>query len=988
MEFVILGPTALTVKGRDVPLGVAKQRGLLAVLLYHVGSPVRIETIVEHLWADRPVDDCRPSLYALASRTRAALRGAGLKNALVRVPSTGAYRLDIDPNLVDYRRFRNLVVQARQAAARDQQDLCAALLEQAIGLWRDEPLADLRTPRSEHIRRPMKDALLTAHKLLAESQLLLGRQEEVIAWLEPLMPVHDVDEVLARHWISALTAAGRPDDAREFTTSFRKRFRQHMHTAPTLDLTPVRASAHPAHPSGEARTGADRAQPPRQLPNDIQDFCGHDELLAELDRLTAAQTSGGSTVVLAGMPGAGKTTLAIHWAHRRRDRFPDGQLYLNADGHGPTPPVRPEEALRRLLLALGVPAEHMPPTESQRRERFAQELRDRRVLVVVDNVMSAEQVRPLIAASSGSVTVITSRNRLRSLTIREGVRSIVVAPLSDDEALGLLRRVIGPTRADLEPVALQALARLSGGLPLALRIIAEHVAERPRARIADQVEELATHLLDDAGEDGDDSTLGTVFAWSYDTLDPPSARLFRLLGLHPGRTISSAAAAALLGAGTQYTERVLNVLARAHLVHHDTARRYGQHELLRLYAADRASREETAAGQHAAIGRLLDWYLLSAVDAARMLAPHRPPVPDLPDADGIEPLTFTSAAAAMSWCETERANLNAVVRLAAERGFARRAWQIPGAIHDMFGRYGRQDDVVDNHEIALAASIVDGHEVGQLGTYNNLGASYFAIHDYRRATELFTAGLAIARRIGDVAAEATCSHNLASAHLKAGDAASAIPIFRNVLRMWTDTANLAGQASTLSRLGDALGRLGRHDEAAGHYREALAIWEQIGSLRGQATTYGRLAALSLETGQPADALAHGEWALRMHDQARDESTRCDTLTTMADAQRRLGRYRESEQTANLAIAASHAIADPHRRALALAVLADTRAATGDHRGARENCSAGLELIGDDAADPELHAIRTRLLATDANAAHLYAIGTPDRAVASPPRDAK
>jgi tetratricopeptide (TPR) repeat protein len=954
MEFSILGATTLTVKGQDVLLGVAKQRGFLAVLLFHVRKPVPVEMIVEHLWSARPVDECRPLLYALASRARAALDTVGLRKALVP-SSRGTYQLNVDPDSVDYHRFRRMVSRAREVASRGQHDRSSVILQQAIDLWRDEPLADLHAPRADQLRRHMKDTLLTAHKLLADSQLRIGRHEAVLARLEPLMDVYDTDETLARNWISALNAAGRTDDARDFATKFRRRFRRQLHTEPAIDLVPphtVRGSRQPADASAPI-------QAPQQLPNDIPDFCGQAELLAELDALTVEQESG-TAVIVAGMPGAGKTTLATHWAHRHRHRFPDGQLYLNADAYGPTPPVRPGEALGRFLLALGVPHDRIPPGEEQRRERFNQLLSDKRILIVLDNVLSSDQARPLIPASSGCVTIITSRIRLRRLTIRDGLRSITVEPLAEGEGLDLLRQVIGPARADREPAAVHELVGISGGLPLVLRIIGEHVAERPRAKIADLVEELSTHLLDYEGEEVENPPLRTVLAWSYNALDNETARLFRLLGLYPGRTISSAAAGALLGAQEQHAEPLLNTLARAHLVTHDAARRYGVHDVLRRYAADQMSLETSPDQWRAALGRLLTWYLLSVVDAARVVAPQRISVPDLPIANETAPLRFATYTAAMAWCEAERSTLMALVRSAAEHGFSRYAWQIPGAIHDLFGRYGRQNDVLEVHQIAVSAATLDGHEVGLIGSCNNLGGTYFAMHDYPRAAAMFEAGLQRARQIGDARAEATCLHNLASFHFRAGDARTAIPLYEAALSMWTDASDVANQAATLNGLGDAFRRLGQHDESARHYEEALAIVQRIGSSRARASTLGRLAALYLDLRLAQKALDHCAMALRLYDEVTDERSRCDVLITAADAQRQMGRYAEAVDYVHGAIAIVDGIADSLRRAHALAVLVDTLAAVGDTEAAGHNRVAALDIVRD-LTVPEADTIRDRLL---------------------------
>ena len=966
VEFVILGPTALTVDGRNVSLGTTKQRGLLALLLFHVGTPVRIETIVEHPWDRRAGDDYRPSIYALASRTRASLKAVGRPDALIRVQSTSAYRLDIDSDSVDYHRFRNVVRSARNAATQDHHDESVHLLTRAMELWRGEPVADLRGNPSENIRRSMNETYLAAHKLLADSQLRIGRYEAVLAQLEPVLRLHNLDESLARSWMSALHSAGRPDDARAFAIDFRQRFRKAMRVESSVEPLGTRRGEASSHPA----TGLDHLSPvevtappgpPDQLPRDINDFTGRLELLSQIDDLTGGDASGASVVILGGMPGAGKTTLAAHWAHQHQHRFADGQLYLNADAYGPTPPVSPAEALARFLQALGVPADRIPAGLEQRRERFNQLVHNRRVLIVLDNILNSDQARPLIPASRNCVTLITSRNRLKSLAIREGARGLTVTPLSPEESLGLLSQVIGPDRAAREPLAARALAGLSGGLPLALRIIGEHVAERPLAKVVDLVDELTAHLLDYEGEDDQDASLRNVFAWSYRALDQPAARLFRLLGLFPGRNISAAVASVLLGADHVAAERILNTLARAHLVSHHTAARYRCHDLIRLYAEDRMRQEDSAEVQRATLRRILDWYVLTAANAVALLAPDRQPVPDLPPVADVEPLVFRTGTEAMAWCESERGNLHAVVRAGADHGFHRHAWQLPNTLHETFGRFGRQDDVLEIHQIALSAAVADGHQVAQMGTLNNLGGTSFAIHEYDRAARYFNAALELARQLHHPSAEAACSHNVASVHLQAGRAGTAIGIYQEVLGNLRDAGDLPRQGSTLHRLGDAYRQIGRHDTSAQYYREALEVRQRIGSLRGQAATHSQLAALHLASGQPHEALRHCALALDFQAAAKDDSTRCDCLTTRADAWLALGFHPKAWQDAREAIAIAEEIADSRREARALAVLAESLRAMGDLEGAWSQCDRALDIVGY-VHDPQMQSMRDRLIA--------------------------
>ncbi|WP_434740361.1 AfsR/SARP family transcriptional regulator [Micromonospora sp. SH-82] len=968
MEFTILGPTGHTVGGQAVPLGTTKQRGLLAVLLYHVGESVRVESLVEFLWNDRPVRSCRPLLHTLASRLRSALRASQLSTALVRVPATGAYRLDIDPETVDYHRFQRLAAAARSAAEQGRREDCVALLTDAVQLWRDEPLADLHGARGELLRQEMQAKLLDAQKFLAENELAIGRHHHVLTRLDRLVLDNQLDEQLAWLWASALRAADRGQDARVFAAAFCRRYRHAIRADPVIDFSPFLSTSVADATKNGAAGGqvASLVAPPRQLPNDISDFSGHADLMSELDSI-AQQKGASKVIVLTGMPGVGKSTLAAHWGHQRRDWFPDGQLYLNAMGNGRFPPVDIGEALGRLLIALGVPAERLPVDTDQRREEYHRRLAGRRALVVLDNVVDSDQARRLIPRSDTVLTVITSRDRLRGLTIRDGIRSRTLAPLPDSECRALLSQIIGANRVDGQPQALRELGRLAAGLPLALRVIGEHVVSRPRAPLADLADELATRLLDGENDDADEASLRSVFAWSLNGLAPLPRRVFRLLGLFPGVTVSVDAAAALVDTEVDQVGGALDRLAQAHLLNHDTVRRYRVHDLLRKFAVDLAHVEDTAELRRAALHRLLDWYLLTAVAAVRLVEPGRPPVPDLPVTGTARTTSFTTGTEAMRWCATERANLLAVVRAAMAEGLHRHAWQLVGILHEVLDRHGRQGDVLDMLRLAVEAATADGHEEGRIGSHINLGATYFAIRDNRRAGRLFHAALQLARQAGRADAELICLHNLAAINLRDGATASAVHIFERVLEACRQTGNPSGEASSLQHLGDAYQQIGQWERAVEYHRQALTVSERAGSLRGRSLGHVRLAALSLRADRPLDALAEARVSLDLHDRVADEALRCEALAVTAQAHSLLGQPHRAMGDAILAVAFGEESADPLQWSRALAVLAEILVQTGDPAGALARCREGNDVLGR-ARHPEEQAVRERFAAVEQSVA--------------------
>lgn len=970
VNFVILGPTQLLVNGKTVNLGSAKQRGLLALLLYYVGRPVSVDMIVDEIWTGKPFEAVRNSLYQLVSRIRTVLKRAGVPGALSGYG--GSYTLRVDADLVDFHRFDRYVQQANHAAAAGEHREAARLLGDAIGLWQGTPLADLRGEWATHRRGHMVDTVwLGAHKRLFDNLLVLGEHHTVLTRLGPLLEEYELDETLARQWILALDGAGRYPDASSFYLDFRRRWLGELGSEPAREVhdaySQVLSRRRPIEPSNVAATNVTTADvefsPPHQLPRDIGDFTGHEALLARLDAKAGVTGTTGGVVVIDGMPGVGKTTLAIHWAHRCRKLFPDGQVFLDACSYGPDPPLEPRDALGRLLNAIGVPADRIPPGEHDRRERLSRLLDGRRLLIVLDNVADAKQVRPVLSATSNCTMLITSRTRLKGLAIREAVHTITVPPLNRQESVSLLRGILSE-RPDDEHEELAALADLSSGLPLALRVVGQHASERPRAHLADLVEQLRHQLLaEDTDVGNEDATVHTVFDFSYRALPCKTGRLFRLLSLHPGRTVSVEAASALSDADVRRTEQALDALAAANLLQHDAARRYHLHDLLRCFANDRVHREEPAAQTRGAIQRMLDWYLLTATNAVVRLAPHRARVPDLPDTANIKPMTFKKDTDAMRWCIDERANLAAITRYAAQQQFHNHAWQIPGEVHEIFQRYGSQDDVLECHEIALASAKTAGHHEGQLGTLNNLGTTYHRLRDYPSAAACFEEGIRLARSLGHQEGEAPLTHNLANVLVKEDKFEAAIGLYQQARRTAQKIGNKAGEATALHRLGKAYHRMGRPDEAFDCYRLSLTMREQIGHQRGEGATHAALAALHRGRNEHTLALEHAQLALAISANTKDQAITCDALISRSVVRRQLEQFEQAVHDARRALDICDDTLDSRRRTHALHALGEALAAAGDTDRARRAWSEELRIL-EDFSDPKAHDLRTQISSLD------------------------
>lgn len=948
---MILGPTRLRADdGTSVKLGVAKQRQLLTLLLLHARQPVPLTLIVERLWNNRPPAAYRQALWSMASRIRGILDVQRMQAALASPRGLNFYRLDIDPGLVDVHRFRSITERARDAARTGRHDRAVDLFETALALWQEPPLADLQSDGSEHDRHHLREQVfINACKGLFESQLIAGEYGSVVTRLAPLIEARPLDETLVRQWIQALDGTGQFSKASSDYLTFDRQWRDAVGTEPNIE---VRAAyQHMLEKRRHTQPGAGSPgtevlpfpfTPPHQLRRDITDFTGQRASQAELDRLS--QPTAGSNVnvvVIDGMPGVGKTTLAVHWAHQHLDRFPDGQIQLDANAYGATPPIEPEDALGRFLHALGVPTDRIPPDSEHRRSRLNQLLTGRRLLILLDNVHDSQQVRPLLPATPTCLMIITSRSRLKSLVIREGLRSVTVAPLSTEESVALLRGLIGPSRSDAEPEALAELAERAAGLPLALRIIGQYAAERPLVQLGDLVGQLTERLLAPEDEfDEEDATVRAVFSWSYCALPDEVARLFRLLGLHPGRSISTETAAALLGTDHTRAERMLERLVSASLIDHASVGRFRLHDLLRQFAGDRCRDEDPADARRAAAQRMLDFYLLSGHNAVLALEPELRPVPDLPPTGTVAAMTFRSDAGAMEWFAAERANITAVTRFAADNGFHTRAWQIPATVYEAYNRYGHQDDVLETQQIALRSARASCHGEAELGTHNSLGATHRRLGNYKAAAEHYRAGLALAEQQGHLPGQAVCSLNLGITELELGDLRAAIALHEQALHIYRRLGDTADEAFTLFRLGNVHRRMADTGRAFTYYHKALAGHERATSLRGQGATHAELASLYLDTGDLANALVHGQHALDIDTRTRDRAVTCETLATMAAVHNGLGLLSEALHEARLALDMCDEIADSRRRARTLSRLRDTFTSAGDANRARR---AALEL---------------------------------------------
>jgi tetratricopeptide (TPR) repeat protein len=564
---------------------------------------------------------------------------------------------------------------------------------------------------------------------------------------------------------------------------------------------PDQLSDHPETPS-PARPAAEPASTPRQLLAAVGDFVGRDDELKALRGLLDEPVERAPTVVVAvitGPAGVGKTALATHWAHEVRDRFPDGDLYVNLRGDDPDPSVPPNEALDRMLRALDVDAEKIPAGLEEKAALYRSRLNGRRVLIILDNAADVEQVRPLVPGSPGCVVVVTSRNRLSGLIVREGAIRIRLDRLSEAEAVALLREIIGRPEVDADPQAAATIALRCDYLPLALRVAAERAVDQ-HSSLADVADELAGehHRLDLLDTDDGYTGVRAAFSWSYRALPAAVAQTFRLLSLHRGPDIGLEVVAALTGTAMAETRRSLDLLTGKHLVERTARDRFRLHVLLRCYAEELVREQGADDDWPNAERRMLLWYLDAAVNARSMLLRDRPEIAHIVvDEPRRSSMTFDTPAEAQRWYETERLNLIAAVHHAAHAGHHDLAWRLAFALNGFF--YLRK---------------------------------YIA--DWTATQEV---GLASARRVGDRIGEGRMLSSLAFAMQENHRPVESSAYYRQSLDIFRATKDRSGLGWAMFGFGHAVRGQRRFEESLGHYEEALDIFRAIGSRRGQCLVY-------------------------------------------------------------------------------------------------------------------------------------------------------
>jgi DNA-binding SARP family transcriptional activator/tetratricopeptide (TPR) repeat protein len=893
----VLGPLEVALGGRPVRLTSSRLRTLLVVLAMAAGTPLPAERLAAALWDDELPEHARRVVQTYLGRLRDAL-GEGM---IVTEPA--GYRLRIGPEHVDALRFTRLLDAATRAPDPAGE---RTRLDEALALWRGEPFDDVP---SHWLARSERPRLVERYLAATERRIDLGggncRAGDAVAQLHELTARYPLRESLWVRLLVALDRSGRQAEALAAYEQIRRRLAEHLGTGPGPELRRIHADLLAGRRSGPEPAAAAGPVIPRQLPADIDGFTGRTGALEALDMLAGhrEQPGPGAVVIvaIAGTAGVGKTSLAVHWAHRIADRYPDGQLYVNLRGFAPAGAATTSaEAIRGFLAALDVPPHQIPSDLDAQIGLYRSLLAGKRMLLVLDNARDSDQVRPLLPGSPSCLVLVTSRNQLTSLVAAEAAKPLVLNLLPVDEARQLLIRRLGPDRVAAEPAAVEDIITRCVRLPLALAIAAAHAATRPQfplSTIAAQLRDRSTRL-DTLGSDDPAADVRAVFSWSHQALSPPAARLFRLLGLHPGPDVSVPAAASLAALPAGVTRTLLTELHRGHLLSEHRPGRYAFHDLLRTYATELAGHHEDHAGRHAALHRLLDHYLHTALNAGSLTSrgASRPPITVGAPAEGVSPEQVAGPGQALAWFTTERDVLLAAIQLAAAHGFDTHTWQLAWAIGDFLYMRSRWHDEAASQRAAVDALHRLGNRVEEGNARRYLARAYVHLGRTEDAEAELAQALAVHREAGDAGCEARTLRLLGWLLSRQARHTETLEHSLRALELFRQLGDRIGEADARESVGSTLAELGEYEPALDHCLQSLHLNQEFGNRLGQASALDSLGAIHLKLGQYEQAAARYRQALDLVRGLDDRYDVTHVLTHLGQTQLAAGDQQAAQAT--------------------------------------------------------------------------------------------
>jgi tetratricopeptide (TPR) repeat protein len=886
-------------------------------------------------------------MHTYAGRIRKILaRADGIATLVAR---DGTLRIDADPNLIDYHVFRATAEAARVALSRGDPHLARTKATEAIDLWQPEaPLAGLTSIKADNWRRRViADEWVPAQDTLLLALLRLGEFQQAQVLLNDLQRDHPDQPAFIKRRVQALHGLGRVGEATRYHVAQHKALRERGEDAVADELAQLHQRALSRPIVTIPQTPQPQSPPPRplrhRLPPGVPTFVGRETHLAKLDALTGRGTRPG-LIVLDGQGGVGKTALALHWAHGLNR--PDSTFYYDLQGVGPGPRHEAGEVVTELLAALDYQVERL--TDPARREHKLRELLTETPLVIIlDNAQNSGQVRPLLPLLGDSTVLLTSRRRLTGLRTLHHAVPLPVTPLATHQGATLLTRLLGSKAVDA-PQAVTTLALLSGGLPMALRVIAHHVERHPGVPFAEIIDDLqdATTLLG-IGEDGDTPavSLRASFELSYGTLSPSEQDLFATLALHPGHDIGLPSAAALAGQPQHIVRKGLETLVGAHMLEPTgSIRRYRLHDLLRSFSQELAQTRNAEVNESARL-RLLSWYLHTSFRASRTMIPNRSLPELLPIEPDVTPLDFATEQQAGSWLADERDNLLDIIAWCRTR-YPSYADRLPSALYRTLRQYGHYMDARQALQIAVDAAHIVGDVGLEGGSRHDLGQILLALGELGEASLQFHHAAGLAQIEGSDLGIVMSTYSLAGLAVRAEKLDEGIRLYHQALDRAKSANLMEQQSAILLQLGQAYRLRNSRVKAYPYYQQALWLAGSLHDAHLLIKTLVPLAEVSAELGDHASAQAHGTRALELVVASHDLEEAPAVFLAMARVNAARGRHRDAANHARQTIRFARQRRNVRVEADALELLATSLELLGAKDGAREGWELAREIHRD------------------------------------------
>jgi DNA-binding SARP family transcriptional activator/tetratricopeptide (TPR) repeat protein len=933
VRFAVLGPVEVVAGDVALPVPGALRRGLLALLLLHANEVVGHQQIVEGLWGPTPPATARAQVRAAVAALRGVLGQADAADLLATRPA--GYLLATAPDCLDLIAFRSDVDSARRAMAWQDQEEAARGLRGALGRWRGAALTGAVGFFVDASRGRLEEQRLAATEELAAAELALGRHAELIPMLTELVRQHPLRERMCQHLALALHRSGRTAEALMVVRRLREILAEEHGLDPGGEVLAVETAILRGHADLDPPDPAPLASPivrPAQLPPESGHFIGRDHELTELDAVDPAGDAARPILVISGPAGVGKTALALRWAHGRRGKYPDGQLFLDLRGHRRDTALPVADALRHLVCGLGVPPERCPAEPIELAGLFRSLSDDRRILVLLDNAASSEQVVALLPGSATCDVVVTSRRRLDALAASARTHQLILGPLPRDDSVRLLRTVAGSHGP--EPELAARLADGCGDFPLALRIVAARLVNRPDGAAADFVARLTSRpdRIAELTLEGGSLGVRKAFGSTYADLSPDAARLFRLFALTPYRHLGLDHAVAMSGLPAAAARAALDELAGLHLLVESGGGRYGAHDLVRSYAYDQALADEPPASRARAMDRLIDYVLAGAAAANRLITPDRQRV----RLDVVAPAGTTPPGdrhAALAWLDAELAGAIAVARCAAEYGRPEAAWQIAYLVSGYCTLRGRYVEQAEACRYGLPSVTATGSPLEEAAVRQCLGVAYLSIRRFDDALDQVERGLALFEAAGEESGASRARNNIGVIHRLQQRFPEALAVYEQALARHGD-ARTDNVAVLLNNIGEVYKEMGERTRAVSFLERALAVRVELGDRYGEGVTLLNLGEVLLDHGDTRAAALRLGVAVAELRAAGDRYAQAEALTQLGEAGRRLGEYGDALRHLRAALVLRAEMDDRHGEAATRTVLAATLLDTGNLAAAR------------------------------------------------------